>query len=71
MCMDYGKMKQTTKAIWSLGDYRPLAMLLEPAARELVDACGIAAGQDVLDVAAGNGNCALAGGAQGRPGGGL
>jgi SAM-dependent methyltransferase len=60
MGVDYEKMKQRTKAIWSLGDYRPLAMLLEPAAHELVDACGIATGQDVLDVAAGNGNCALA-----------
>jgi SAM-dependent methyltransferase len=60
MGVDYGRMKQTTKAIWSLGDYHPLAMLLEPAAHELVDACGIAAGQDVLDVAAGNGNCAIA-----------
>jgi SAM-dependent methyltransferase len=58
--VDYGKVKQRTKAIWSVGDYRPLAMLLEPAAHDLVDACGIAAGQDVLDVAAGNGNCAMA-----------
>ena len=60
MGVDYGKVKETTKAIWSLGDYRPLAMLLEPAAHEMVDACGVATGQDVLDVAAGNGNCAMA-----------
>src|SRR6266498_1795445 len=60
MGVDYRKAKERTKAIWSLGDYRSLAMLLEPAAHELVGACGITAGQDVLDVAAGNGNCAMA-----------
>jgi SAM-dependent methyltransferase len=60
MGVNYGQLKQTTKAVWSLGDYRPIARLLEPAAHELVQACRIGAGQDVLDVAAGNGNCALA-----------
>jgi ubiquinone/menaquinone biosynthesis C-methylase UbiE len=45
--------------MWSLGDYAPLAARLEPAARELVDACAISAGQEVLDVAAGNGNLAV------------
>lgn len=60
MGVDYRKAKERIRAIWSLGDYRSLAMLLEPAAHELVDACAIAAGQDVLDVAAGNGNCAMA-----------
>jgi ubiquinone/menaquinone biosynthesis C-methylase UbiE len=49
-----------TKAIWSLGDYSPLAKLLEGAAREVVDACGISSGHEVLDVAAGTGNCAIA-----------
>ena len=60
MGVNHGQLKQTTKAVWSLGDYRPIARLLEPAAHELVQACRIGAGQDVLDVAAGNGNCALA-----------
>jgi 2-polyprenyl-3-methyl-5-hydroxy-6-metoxy-1,4-benzoquinol methylase len=60
MDMDYGPMKEMTKAIWSLGDYGPLSKVLEPAARELVDACGISSGSSVLDVAAGNGNCAIA-----------
>jgi hypothetical protein len=32
------KLKQTTKAIWRLGDYCPIATLLEPAAHEVVDA---------------------------------
>jgi hypothetical protein len=48
MGVDYGQLKQTTRAVWSLGDYRPIARLLEPAAHELVQACHIGAGQDVL-----------------------
>jgi SAM-dependent methyltransferase len=60
MGVNHGQRKQTTNAVWSLGDYRPIARLLEPAAYELVQACRIGAGQDMLDVAAGNGNCALA-----------
>jgi SAM-dependent methyltransferase len=65
MVVDYAAMKQMTKAIWSLGDYSPLATLLEPAARDLVDACGISSGHEVLDVGAGNGNGAIAAGGRG------
>ena len=53
-------MKETTKAMWSLGDYSLLANQLEEASRRLVEACGISSGQEVLDVAAGNGNCSIA-----------
>jgi len=60
MSIDFGPMKEMTKAIWSLGDYSPIAKLLEGAAREVVDACGVSAGHHVLDVAAGTGNCAIA-----------
>ena len=60
MSVDFGPMKEMTKAIWSLGDYSPMAKLLEGAAREVVDACGITSGHHVLDVAAGTGNCAIA-----------
>ena len=45
---------------WSDGDEDALLRWLEPAADELVDAAGVAAGHDVLDVAAGEGNVALA-----------
>lgn len=45
--------------MWSLGNYAEIARLLEPAADELVRACGILAGDRVLDVAAGNGNVAI------------
>jgi SAM-dependent methyltransferase len=46
--------------MWSLGDYEQLAHWLEPAALTLADACDIRPGMGVLDVAAGNGNFALA-----------
>ena len=46
--------------MWSLGDYTAVALRLEPYARQLADACGIERGATVLDVAAGNGNFALA-----------
>ena len=42
-----------------MGEYDPVAELLLPAARDLVDACAISAGQEVLDVGAGTGNLAL------------
>jgi SAM-dependent methyltransferase len=58
--ISYEPIKQVTKAMWRLGDYWPLAMLLEEAAEQLVDACGIGTGREVLDVAAGDGNCAAA-----------
>ena len=42
------------------GDYSFWSRILEPASDSLVEAAGIAAGSHVLDVAAGNGNTALA-----------
>jgi 2-polyprenyl-6-hydroxyphenyl methylase/3-demethylubiquinone-9 3-methyltransferase len=45
--------------MWALGDYEPIADMLLPAARDLVDACAISAGQEILDVGAGTGNLAL------------
>jgi SAM-dependent methyltransferase len=45
--------------------YANLAERLMPAARALVDACAVSAGQEVLDVAAGNGNAAAAAAAEG------
>ena len=46
--------------MWSLGDYPSVATHLEPCAIRLAGACGIGAGTTVLDVAAGNGNFAVA-----------
>lgn len=58
--MDYAEMRDRTRAAWSEGNYPELAPVLMGAATELVDACAISAGQEVLDVAAGNGNAATA-----------
>jgi len=60
MGVDFEQIKEGARAMWSLGDYSLVAKQLEPAALDLVEACGIAPGLEVLDVAAGNGNCATA-----------
>ena len=56
---DIEQLKDATRHAWSLGDYVKLAARIEGAARELVDACAISVGQEVLDVAAGNGNLSV------------
>jgi ubiquinone/menaquinone biosynthesis C-methylase UbiE len=49
-----------TRAMWALGDYHRFATeLVWDIGPELVSACGIGAGQHVLDVAAGTGNVAI------------
>ncbi|HSI98408.1 MAG TPA: class I SAM-dependent methyltransferase, partial [Gaiellaceae bacterium] len=52
--------KAVARSMWALGDYHAFAKqtvwLLGP---ELVQACGVSAGQRVLDVAAGSGNTAI------------
>jgi SAM-dependent methyltransferase len=58
--MEAEALKERTRRIWGKGDYSQLSKRLEPAARELSDACAVSAGQEVLDVAAGDGNFALA-----------
>jgi ubiquinone/menaquinone biosynthesis C-methylase UbiE len=60
MGVGFEQIKEAAKAMWSLGDYSLMATFLDPAARDLVDACGISSGREVLDVATGNGNCAIA-----------
>ncbi|HEY8769760.1 MAG TPA: class I SAM-dependent methyltransferase, partial [Thermoleophilaceae bacterium] len=58
--MDAEEFKQNQSAMWGLGDYAELGRTLRPAADALCDACAVSAGQEVLDVAAGDGNFALA-----------
>lgn len=57
---DYDKLKAGVKWMWSLGDYGEVATRLEAQARDLAARCGIRPGMEVLDVAAGNGNFAIA-----------
>ena len=54
------RLKTASTWMWSQGDYTAVALLLEPCAVKLADGSGITAGMTVLDVAAGNGNFALA-----------
>lgn len=58
--MDLVALKQRTAHMWGLGDYSYLSGVLEPAARALCEACSVSPGDEVLDVAAGDGNFALA-----------
>jgi SAM-dependent methyltransferase len=58
--VDLESFKERQAAAWGLGEYSSLSRILAPAARELCDACAVSAGQEVLDVAAGDGNFALA-----------
>lgn len=58
--VDVDQVKGRMRAVWGLGDYSQVASMLEPAADALCEACAVSAGQEVLDVAAGSGNFALA-----------
>jgi ubiquinone/menaquinone biosynthesis C-methylase UbiE len=52
--------KAAARAAWALGDYHQFAKeTVWERGQELVEACGIKAGQRVLDVAAGTGNTAI------------
>lgn len=54
------ELKARHRAMWSLGDYPALARAVIPdLGATLVEACGVQAGDRVLDVAAGSGNAAI------------
>src|SRR5690606_6998553 len=54
------QLKAKHRAMWASGDYAAVAAELIPdLGPTLVAACGITAGQRVLDVAAGTGNAAI------------
>ena len=57
---DDATMQDAIRWMWSLGDYGALAVHLEPHAIELAQRSRLQAGSEVLDVAAGNGNFAIA-----------
>jgi SAM-dependent methyltransferase len=57
--------KERMKDFWALGDYPEVAKRFVPAAERLVAACEIGVGDHVLDVAAGDGNVAVAAAATG------
>ena len=54
------QIKAKHRAMWASGDYPSMVeTFLLPLGPRLVEAAGITAGQQVLDVAAGTGNAAL------------
>jgi ubiquinone/menaquinone biosynthesis C-methylase UbiE len=57
---DLGAVKRRQQAAWSSGDYAIVGTTLQIVGEELCEALDLRAGQSVLDVAAGNGNVALA-----------
>ena len=63
--MEVDEVKERQRAVWAVTDYSKLSEILRPAAVALCDACAVSAGQEVLDVAAGDGNFALACAAEG------
>ena len=58
--MDIATVKQRQQANWASGDYAPVGTRLLLTAELLCEAVDLRAGQQVLDVACGNGNAALA-----------
>ncbi len=57
---DYAAIKTKQNAAWSSGDYAVVGTTLQIVGESLAEALDLRSGQKVLDVAAGNGNFALA-----------
>jgi ubiquinone/menaquinone biosynthesis C-methylase UbiE len=57
---DFAAIKAKQHAAWSSGDYSVVGVTLQIVGENLCEALDLRAGQRVLDVAAGNGNCSLA-----------
>ena len=57
---DYAAIKVKQKATWGAGDYAVIGTTLQIVGERLIEAVDLRAGENVLDVAAGNGNATLA-----------
>ena len=58
--VDFDAIKQRQQGTWSSGDYAVIGTTLQIIGESLCEAVDVAAGERVLDVAAGNGNASLA-----------
>jgi SAM-dependent methyltransferase len=57
---DFVRIKARQQEVWSSGNYAAIGTLLQIVGEELCEALDVRSGQRILDVAAGNGNAALA-----------
>jgi SAM-dependent methyltransferase len=57
---DFAAIKQRQQATWASGDYAVIGTSLQIVGESLAEAADVRAGEQVLDVAAGNGNVTLA-----------
>jgi SAM-dependent methyltransferase len=57
---DFGPLKSRQQATWASGDFAVIGTTLQIVGEQLCEALDLRAGQRVLDVAAGNGNAAIA-----------
>jgi SAM-dependent methyltransferase len=58
--VDLAAVKTKQQATWASGDYAEVATLIVPVAERLCDSADLRAGSDVLDIACGSGNAAIA-----------
>src|SRR3954467_15179359 len=58
--VDFDAIKSRQQGAWSSGDYAVIGTTLQITGELLCEAVDVAAGERVLDVAAGNGNASLA-----------
>jgi SAM-dependent methyltransferase len=65
MSIDVNAFKQGQKAMWALGDYPDLARWLAPVGELVAERVGAGPGEELLDVATGSGNVAIAAAARG------
>lgn len=57
---DFAAIKQRQQATWASGDFAVIGTTLQIVGEELAEAVDVCSGEQVLDVAAGNGNATLA-----------
>jgi SAM-dependent methyltransferase len=58
--IDYDAVKEKQQSAWASGDYAVIGTTLQIVGELLAEACDVRFDEDVLDVAAGNGNATLA-----------
>jgi ubiquinone/menaquinone biosynthesis C-methylase UbiE len=58
--LDYTAVKAKQQSAWASGDYAVIGTTLQIVGEQLAEACEIRWDEEVLDVAAGNGNATLA-----------